>query len=165
LIHTDKDLSRDHGNKGQDLSKQQQKTQATYHMFKESSVTCVLLATPQIKVKDCKGNFQTCHALLDCGSQSNFIMDSLIRRLGLEQTRNQVPIMGINNAKSVTNYNVNLEITAMNNGYTRKLNCLVLLCHVRHKYTGCKPFCITSRDAQSENLFFPTAPISLTDLS
>jgi hypothetical protein len=53
-------------------------------------------------------------------------MDSSVRRLGLEQTRNQVPITGINNAKSVTNYNVNPEITAMNNDYTSKLNCLVL---------------------------------------
>jgi hypothetical protein len=49
-----------------------------------------------------------------------------VRRLGLEQMRNQVPIIGTNNAKSVTNYNVNLEITAMNNNYTSKLNCFVL---------------------------------------
>jgi len=34
--------------------------------------------------------------------------------LGLKQTRNQVPITGINNATSVTNYNVNLEITSLN---------------------------------------------------
>jgi hypothetical protein len=49
-----------------------------------------------------------------------------VRRLGLKQTRNQVPITGINDATSVTNYNVNLEITSMKNDYTSKLNCLVL---------------------------------------
>jgi len=89
-------------------------------------VTCVLLATAQIKVKDCKGNFFTCRVLLDCGSQSDFITESTVRRLGLEQTRNQVPITGINSATSITNYNVNLEITSMKNDYTIKLNCLVL---------------------------------------
>ena len=85
----------------------------------------VLLETAHFKVKDCKGNFQTCRALLDCGSQSNLITDSLVR-LGLEQTRNQVPITGINNTTSVTNYNVNLEIITMNNDYTSKMTCLVL---------------------------------------
>jgi hypothetical protein len=86
----------------------------------------VLLATAQIKEKDCEENTQTCRALLDCGSQSNFITDSLVKSLGLKQTKNQVPITGIINATSVTNYSVNLEITAMNNDYTKKLNCLVL---------------------------------------
>jgi hypothetical protein len=86
----------------------------------------VLLATAQIKVKDCKGNFHICRALLDCGSQSNLITESSVRRLGLEQTRNQVPITGINNATSVTNFNVNIEITLMKNDYTSKLNCLIL---------------------------------------
>jgi len=79
-----------------------------------------------MKVKDCKGNLHTCRALLNCGSQSNFITESAVRNLGLKQTRNQVPKTGINNATTVTNYNVNLEITSMKNDYTSKLKCLVL---------------------------------------
>jgi len=78
----------------------------------------MLLATVQIKV--------TCRALLDCGSQSNFITESSVRRLELKQTRNQVPVTGINDATSVTNYNVNLEKTSMEKYCTSKLNCLVL---------------------------------------
>jgi len=107
LIHRNKDLSREHSNGGHSLSQQQENLQATCHSFKESPVTCVLLATAQIKFKDCKGNLHTCRALLDCGSQSNIVTESAVRSLGL----NQVPITGINNAKSVTNYYVNLEIT------------------------------------------------------
>jgi hypothetical protein len=94
------------------LSQQQENVQAVYHTFKESPETCVLLATAQIMVKDCKGNSHTCRALLDRGSQSNFITESSVRRLGLEQTRDQVPITGINNATSVTNYNLNIEKTS-----------------------------------------------------
>jgi len=108
------------------LSQQQENLQATYHTFKESPVTCVLLATTQIKVNDCKGNLYTCRALLDCSSQSNFITESLVRSLGLKKTRNQVPITDINNVTSVTNYNMNLEITSMKNDCNSKLNCLVL---------------------------------------
>jgi hypothetical protein len=126
LIHRNKDPSGGHRNEKQELSQQQETVQARYHTFKESPETCVLLATAQIKVKDCKGNFHTCRALLDCGSQSNFITESSVRRLGLEQTRSQVPITSINNATSVTNYRVNVEVTSMNNDYTSKLTCLVL---------------------------------------
>ena len=89
LIHRNKDLSREHSNGGHGLSQQQENLQATYHTFKESPVICVLLSTAQIKVKDCKGNLHTCRALLDCGSQYNFITESAVRSLGLKQTRNQ----------------------------------------------------------------------------
>jgi hypothetical protein len=44
----------------------------------------------------------------------------------LEQTRNQVPITGINNSTCVTNYNVKIEIMSMKNDYTCKLNCPAL---------------------------------------
>jgi len=118
LIHRIKDHSREHSNGGQGLSQQQENLQATYHTFKRSPMTCMLLTTAQIKV--------TCRALLDCVSQSNFITESSVRRLGLKQTRNEVPVTSINDATSVTNYNVNLEITSMKNEYTSKLNCLVL---------------------------------------
>jgi hypothetical protein len=63
---------------------------------------------------------------LDCGLQSNFITESAVRRLGLEQTGNRVPVTGINNATSVTNYKVELEMSSMMNDYANILNCLVL---------------------------------------
>ena len=88
-------------------------------------MACVLLATTEVKVKDWKGKEHICRALLDCGSQSNFITESTVRRLGLEQKRNRVPITGINNATSVTNYKVKLEMSSMTT-YTSSLSCLVL---------------------------------------
>jgi len=126
LLHRNKDFSHGHNNRNQNLSQTQGNVQATYHSFKESPMTCVLLATAQVKIKDCQGNEHICRALLDCGSQSNFITKSTVRRLGLQQTRNRVPITGINNATSVTNYTVDLEMSSMKNDYTTILNCLVL---------------------------------------
>jgi len=126
LLHRNKDFSQEHINRSQDLSQQQRNVQATYHSFKESPIARVLLATAQVKIKDCKGNEHICRALLDCGSQSNFITESTVRRLGLEQTRNRVPTAGINNATSVTNYKVELQMSSMTNNYASILNCLVL---------------------------------------
>ena len=126
LLHRNKDFSQEHINRSQDLSQQQRNVQATYHSFKESPIARVLLATAQVKIKDCKGNEHICRALLDCGSQSNFIKESTVRRLGLEQTRNRVPTAGINIATSVTNYNVELQMSSMTNNYASILNCLVL---------------------------------------
>jgi hypothetical protein len=54
LIHRNKDLSGEHSNGSQDFPQQQENLQATYNAFKESPVTCVLLATAQIRIKDVK---------------------------------------------------------------------------------------------------------------
>ena len=123
LIHRKKQHSQECENRDQESALQQENIQATYHTFKETPVTCVLLATAQIKIKGCKGKLHTFDALLVCGSQSNFITVSAVRSLGLEQIRNQIPITGINNATSVMNYNVNLEITSMKSDYTNELHC------------------------------------------
>ena len=125
LLHRNNDPSQEH-NRREDQSPQQRNAQATYHSLKELPMACVLLATAQVKVKDCNGQAHICRALLDCGSQSNFITESTVRRLGLEKTRNRVPITGINNATSITNYNVELEVSSMTTGYASILNCLVL---------------------------------------
>ena len=45
LLHRNKDSSQEHNNRSQDLSQPQRNVQATYHSFKESPMTCVLLAT------------------------------------------------------------------------------------------------------------------------
>jgi hypothetical protein len=79
LLHRNKDPLRERSNGSQDLSQQQKNVQATYHTFKESPVTCVLFVTAQVKFKDCKGNLHICRALLDCGSQSNFITEPAVR--------------------------------------------------------------------------------------
>jgi len=55
LIHRKKQHSQEYDNRDQESALKQENIQATYHTFKETPVTCVLLATAQIKFKDCKG--------------------------------------------------------------------------------------------------------------
>ncbi|KAJ8912417.1 hypothetical protein NQ315_013485, partial [Exocentrus adspersus] len=45
-----------------------------------------LLSTAVVNVKDKDGTIQTCRVLLDSGSESNFVTDSLCQKLGLEKT-------------------------------------------------------------------------------
>lgn len=45
LLHRNKDSSQEHNNRSQDLSQPHRNVQATHHSFKESPMTCVLLAT------------------------------------------------------------------------------------------------------------------------
>lgn len=60
----------------------------------------VMLATAIVYIKNETGNFQSCRALLDSGSQVNFITDACAQRLGLSKTKFYVPIVGINSMRS-----------------------------------------------------------------
>jgi len=126
LLHRNKDLSLGHKNTSHTSSRSEENVQATYHSLKESSMASVLLATARVKIKDCRGREHICRALLDCGSQSNIITEATVKRLGLKQIRNRVHITGINNATSVTNYKVEVEMSSLTTSYTSILNCLVL---------------------------------------
>jgi len=59
LIHRKKQHSQEYDNRDQESAPQQENIQATYHTFKETPISCVLLATVQIKFKDCKGKLHT----------------------------------------------------------------------------------------------------------
>lgn len=55
----------------------------------------ILLSTALISVCDVKGNFQTCRALIDNGSQVSIITEKCLNRLGLPHTQTSIPIQGI----------------------------------------------------------------------
>ncbi|XP_047996324.1 uncharacterized protein LOC125234163 [Leguminivora glycinivorella] len=55
----------------------------------------VLLATAIIRVLDSSGRYQEARALLDGGSESTFISESCVQRLGLERFKPDDPITGL----------------------------------------------------------------------
>lgn len=82
----------------------------------------VLLSTAVVLLKSSSNKYVECRALLDSGSQSNFISTKLAKKLGIHSQSVNIPVSGINNAKSeitekivtiinsrVTNYNKSLE--------------------------------------------------------
>ncbi|XP_063384362.1 uncharacterized protein LOC134670465 [Cydia fagiglandana] len=55
----------------------------------------VLLATAIIRVLDSSGNFQEARALLDGGSETTFISESCVQKLGLKRFKSDAPITGL----------------------------------------------------------------------
>lgn len=70
----------------------------------------------------------TVRALLDCGSQSSFITESLKIRLSLKACPiDCLKVIGIgNNATNVVNESCNIQLNSINSKFYVKLQCLVL---------------------------------------
>lgn len=86
----------------------------------------VMLSTVLVYVNDMEGNTHLCRALLDCGSQSNFIRKDFSEKLKLPSRKSKVSVTGIGRSSSVINHAALGRIASRYNGYTTTLNCLVL---------------------------------------
>lgn len=62
----------------------------------------VLLSTALVSICDTRGNFQTCRALIDNGSQISIISEKCLNRLNLPVTQCSIPIQGIGRTSSPT---------------------------------------------------------------
>lgn len=60
----------------------------------------VVLSTAQAIVEDANGNQQSCHALLDAGSQSNLVTQELVNKLKLKCIKENEIISGINKSET-----------------------------------------------------------------
>jgi ribosomal protein S27AE len=61
----------------------------------------VMLATAIVLINDISGVHKRCRALLDSGSQINFITDACVQSLKLSRTNCHLPIVGINSRRSM----------------------------------------------------------------
>lgn len=86
----------------------------------------VILSTALIYASDIDGNLHTCRALLDCGSQSNFISASLLNKLRLPVKKTRISLTGISNTSSVINQTTEVQFSSRFNSFTAKIDCLVL---------------------------------------
>lgn len=86
----------------------------------------VLLSTAVVKIKHKDGHYVKAKALLDNGSQSNFVSDSLVKRLKLNLRDSHIEIKGINQQVSNALKITDLEISSYFESFTTKLRCVVL---------------------------------------
>ncbi|XP_011860106.1 PREDICTED: uncharacterized protein LOC105557469 [Vollenhovia emeryi] len=100
-------------------------TTSTYHATRATGHH-VLLSTAVVHVQDQKGNMHLCRALLDNGSQSNFVSTELVKRLGVKQVPTCIPINGVGGTKSETHSMAKIKLKSRFNGYKAELNCCVL---------------------------------------
>ncbi|XP_055622041.1 uncharacterized protein LOC129765656 [Toxorhynchites rutilus septentrionalis] len=111
---------------------------ASYGTVASSSKTCqtvtpvpvsdstVLLFTALVKVRDNLGQYQVARALLDSGSQSNFISESLCQRLALSRSKVNLPVSGIGQAVVNVRYSVSVELSSRHGLFEQSMECLVL---------------------------------------
>jgi hypothetical protein len=100
-----------------------------------------LLLTAMVLVKDCHEKYHQCRALLDAGSQSNFITRHLTNKLKLKTIPITHKIIGINAQPSNVTESVNINIKSICSDYGSNLNCLVL-----SKITGNLPLASFSKE-------------------
>lgn len=94
----------------------------------------VLLATAIIKISSPTGQNIHGRALLDNGSQSNFITNKLVHKLGLKRHKVNIPICGISESKNNIKYKVTAIVQSLNGSYPTTIEFLVL-----SKITGSLP--------------------------
>lgn len=94
---------------------------------RNESATLPVLSTAIIRIFNSKGDMHLVRALLDPGSQSNFITDSLATKLNLSRSAVNFQIMGVGEALSTTvESKVNVTIMSNINEYSESISCLVI---------------------------------------
>lgn len=92
----------------------------------QDAISQVVLSTAQVYVKDNQGKRHTCRALLDAGSQMNFITEELAHRLQLPSRREKQAINGIMQMAANTQMAMEILIESRYSGFKAKLDCVVL---------------------------------------
>lgn len=88
--------------------------------------TLVLLATAVVLIEKKNGEFIQCRALLDGGSQSNFITSDLVNSLDLDLERIQFPITGIGEKVTNISRKVHAKVKSRFTKFSSMLSFLVL---------------------------------------
>ncbi|XP_066153054.1 uncharacterized protein [Euwallacea fornicatus] len=91
-----------------------------------SSKNHVFLSTVLVDVVSAEGKRLKVRALLDSGSQSNFITSSLCKRLKTKLGEFEVVVGGLGSKASKVKHCCHIKVCARHSGYKASLKCLVL---------------------------------------
>ncbi|XP_072761512.1 uncharacterized protein [Anoplolepis gracilipes] len=86
----------------------------------------MLLSTAIIQIQDIKGNWHYCRALLDNGSQSNFITIELEEKLGLKRFPSCLVIHRVGDANTETHSSVKVNLQSRLNNFKAEICCLTI---------------------------------------
>ncbi|XP_017475229.1 PREDICTED: uncharacterized protein LOC108365650 [Rhagoletis zephyria] len=89
------------------------------------SNTYVLLSTAMVKVRGIGTEVQ-CRAILDSGSQVNFVTERLVKRLGISTKPSSISISGIGSRSTKIQHRVNVALQSRINNFTTRLEAAVL---------------------------------------
>ncbi|XP_078051597.1 uncharacterized protein LOC144477736 [Augochlora pura] len=85
-----------------------------------------ILSTALVTIVDQRGVPHKCRALLDAGSQANFITEECCKRIGLSLQAVEAMVGGLGRAKNPIHSSTQVEVVSCSGGFKRKISCLVL---------------------------------------
>jgi len=83
-----------------------------------------MLSTAVVLICDIDGSRRVCRALLDCGSQANFVSKKFVEALCLETRPLNVSISGVNGTVTLSNHVVRIKLQLRLNSYTVAIECI-----------------------------------------
>ncbi|KYQ59009.1 hypothetical protein ALC60_01980 [Trachymyrmex zeteki] len=86
----------------------------------------VMLSTAVVYVCDNEGSDRACRALLDCGSQANFISRKLVQDLGLKTRPLNVSISGVNGTVATSHHVTQIKLQSRVSSYTAVIECIIV---------------------------------------
>ena len=92
----------------------------------ETETLCTLLSTAVIYVKDVRGKWRTCRALLDSGVHSNFISQELFNKLKLLNIKKSMQVKCVEQMKSNSRKAARVHFTSWDNKYDAEADFFVL---------------------------------------
>ena len=102
------------------------KTDTTTNCSSSSITSDVLLSTVVVQVADSRGKIHRCRALLDSGSQTNFMSVELANKLGLCVTQVKIAVKGINQSLSNIDRQCETIISSCNGTFKTRVACLII---------------------------------------
>ncbi|XP_029168338.1 uncharacterized protein LOC114938529 [Nylanderia fulva] len=95
------------------------------HSAVERGDTEVLLSTAIVYIYDANSARKTCRALLDSGSQVNFVTTKYVKLLGLKPQSVNFSVSGIYDDTSISNENVDIKLQSRFNSFAAEIECIV----------------------------------------
>nr|CAI5857300.1 unnamed protein product [Callosobruchus analis] len=86
----------------------------------------VILSTVTIQIRDNSGHWHRCRALLDNGSQSNFLTSEMLAKLKVKATPINIPVVGVGAAQTNITSRACVEVKSIDEKYRIELQCLII---------------------------------------
>ncbi|XP_055591487.1 uncharacterized protein LOC129743477 [Uranotaenia lowii] len=91
-----------------------------------SRSSTIILATAVVLVEDDTGKTFHARALLDSGSECNFMTERLCQQMKISRRRSNISVLGIGKANTIVKHQISAVVKSRTSGFARKMEFLLL---------------------------------------